>query len=86
MDKNKVVTLQQADKAPAPNALTVERAEELVEAAKEGTLQGFVVIGETANGELFEGGTELLDPPLIFTGLELAKFRLLELLMEIRGA
>jgi len=77
----KVTRLQavaKTEESNEPNALTVQRVEELLVLAKEGELQGFVIVGETNEGHLFEGGAEIYDVPLAVLGLELAKRRLLD--------
>ena len=78
MDEKKVVRLQDAsDTKSVPNELTIQRAKELLELAKDGELRGFLIVGETRDGALFEGGAEIYDLPLVMLGLELAKARLL---------
>lgn len=81
--EEKVVRLQDAsDVKSAPNELTIQRAKELLELAKEGELRGFIIVGETRDGALFEGGAEIYDLPLVLTGLELAKVRLLNVMIN----
>ena len=83
MEETKVVRLQDAsDTKSVPNELTIQRARELLQLAKEGELRGFIIIGETCDGALFEGGAEVYDVPLALTGLELAKVRLLDALLN----
>lgn len=78
MEEKKVVRLQDASGAKlAPNELTIQRAKELLRLAKDGELRGFIIVGETADGALFEGGAEIYDLPLCMLGLEMAKARLL---------
>jgi hypothetical protein len=83
MEETKVVRLQDAsDTKSVPNELTIQRAKELLELAKEGELRGFIIVGETRDGALFEGGAEIYDLPLVLTGLELAKVRLLNVMIN----
>jgi hypothetical protein len=83
MEEVKVVRLQDAsDVKAAPNELTIQRAKELLQLAKDGELRGFIIVGETSDGALFEGGAEIYDLPLCMLGLELAKTRLLGVAMN----
>lgn len=73
-----VITLKDASsEAKKPNQLTIDRCKELLEAAESGDLQGFVAVGETANGELVQSGSDLFDLPLINIGLDMAKARII---------
>ena len=78
-DENKILSLTPApeEEAVEPNALAIERAEQLLADTKTGYVQGFVVVGETSDNELFEGGASVFDLPLIYLGLDMAKARLL---------
>ena len=68
-----VKVLRLAEEAATVNEITVQRCKELLKSAKAGELRGFIVVGETPSGELFEGGSELYDLPLLMMGLEMAK-------------
>ena len=83
MEEKKVVRLQDAsDTKSVPNEHTIQRARELLELAKDGELRGFIIVGETRDGALFEGGAEVYDLPLVLTGLELAKVRLMNVVIN----
>ena len=73
-----VKVLRLAEEAAVLNENAVQRCKELLKSAKAGELRGFIVVGETPSGELFEGGSELYDLPLLMMGLEMAKQRLLD--------
>ena len=77
MEEQKVVSLQDAsDVKSAPNELTIQRAKELLQLAKDGELRGFLIVGETRDGALFEGGAEIYDLPLVLAGVKMAETRL----------
>jgi len=80
---NKVVTLSSVDEKLGPNPVTVERIKEMLASAEEGELQGFVVVGETRDGNLFEGGTEINDLPLLVLGINMAQARLVGAALEL---
>jgi len=73
-----IVTLAPKGDPSQPNELAIERAEQLLADAKSGVLQGFIVTGETAAGELYEGGASIFDLPMVLLGLKMAERRLLE--------
>jgi len=83
MSDDNIISLTHSRQKPAEvNAMAVERATDLLEVAKDGTLSGFIAIGETPDGLLYESSTQLHDLPLLLTGLEIAKARILAALLE----
>lgn len=79
----KVVSLSSVDATPGPNGLVIERIKQLLESAESGELQGFLIVGETYEGNLYEGGSEINDLPLIMLGVKLAEARLTQAALEI---
>ena len=80
---DKVIKLQDASGVKAaPNEVAIQRAEELLQLAKDGELRGFIVIGETVDDALFEGGAQIFNLPLIVLGLNMAMARLVAMAEE----
>jgi hypothetical protein len=83
MDDSKVISLAPVgERSIEPNALAVERAEQLLKDAKSGAIQGFIVVGETKDGALYEGGASVFDLPLVYLGLQMAQSRLLTIVAD----